>query len=247
MLLSSIPRLRQIVTQCTYKNKILDVILTNLHSAYSVPVIVPPVPADDPSNGAPSDHSTPVVYPRSGGDNSQSREYITRISRPLPESGIREFGQWIISEDWSCILENENPSEQVLAFERLIQDKMDTILPQKSMKFSRNFDLPFFTSDLKKLDRAVKRQYRKGGKSEKYLRLKTEYNRKYLQASKAYMEKSVRSLVQENPGKAYQTLKKLGAQPGDCTDESSFTLSSHLDKNLTTEQSMNRILEHLLA
>ena len=99
VLLSSIPRLRQIVTQCTYKNKILYVILTNLHSAYSVPVIVPPVPADDPSDGAPSDHSTPVVYPRSGGDNSQSREYITRISRPLPESGIREFGQWITSED----------------------------------------------------------------------------------------------------------------------------------------------------
>ena len=33
VLLSSIPRLRQIVTQCMYKNKILDVILTNLHSA----------------------------------------------------------------------------------------------------------------------------------------------------------------------------------------------------------------------
>ena len=61
------------------------------------------------------------------------------------------------------------------------------------------------------------------------------------------MEKSVRSLVQENAGKAYQTLKKLGAQPGDCTDESSFTLSSHLDKNLTTEQSMNRILEHFAS
>ena len=77
--------------------------------------------------------------------------------------------------------------------------------------------------------------------------MKTEYDRKYLQASKAYMEKSVRSLVQENAGKAYQPLKKLGAQPGDCTDESSFTLSSHLDKNLTTEQSMNRILEHFAS
>ena len=64
VLLSGIPRLRQIVTQCTYKNKILDVILTNLHSAYSVPEIVPPVPADDPCHGAPSDHYTPVAYPR---------------------------------------------------------------------------------------------------------------------------------------------------------------------------------------
>ena len=58
-LLTGIPRLKQIVTQYTHKNKILDVILTNMHSLYGVPVIVPPVPPDDPTCGVPSDHSTP--------------------------------------------------------------------------------------------------------------------------------------------------------------------------------------------
>ena len=94
------------------------------------------------------------------------------MSRPLPDSGIREFGRWITTEDWSSISDDENPSEQVLAFEKLIQDKLDVILPQKHVKISQNFDKPFFTYDLKKLDRLVKREYRKLQQSEKYLKLK---------------------------------------------------------------------------
>jgi hypothetical protein len=52
-LLSGIPRLKQIVSKATHNFKILDVILTNLHAAYSVPIIAPPVPPDDPRCGVP--------------------------------------------------------------------------------------------------------------------------------------------------------------------------------------------------
>ena len=84
---------------------VLDVMLTNMHRAYAVPIIVPPVPADDPLRGSPSDHRTPVSYPLTTQNVTESREYITKVSRPLPDSGIREFGQWISGEDWSCISE----------------------------------------------------------------------------------------------------------------------------------------------
>ena len=36
----------------------------------------------------------------------------------------------------------------------------------------------------------------------------------------------------------------MAAQPGDCSDEGSFTLSSHLEDNLTSEQSIERIAQH---
>ena len=36
----------------------------------------------------------------------------------------------------------------------------------------------------------------------------------------------------------------MGAQPGDCSDEGSFTLISHLEDNLTSEQSIERIAQH---
>ena len=43
-LLTGIPKLHQIVTQPTYKSKVLDIILTNMASLYCVPYIAPPVP-----------------------------------------------------------------------------------------------------------------------------------------------------------------------------------------------------------
>ena len=89
-LLLGIPRLRQIVTQATHNDKILDIILTNLHQMYSLPTIVPPVYPDNPLSGAvPSDHSTPLTRPITAENINQTKEYITKVSRPLPESGIR--------------------------------------------------------------------------------------------------------------------------------------------------------------
>ena len=243
-LLSSIPRLRQIVTKNTYKDKILDVMLTNMHQAYAVPMVVPAVPADDPRRGSPSDHSTPVACPLTANDVTAGREYTIKISRPLPDSGIREFGEWITREEWACLSDDANPTEQVLEFEKIMENKLDVIFPKKSVKICKNFDKPFITCDLKKLDRMVKREYRKHQKSQKYLKLKKDYDTKYLQAASAYLEKSVRAIKEENPGKAYKSLKKLGAQPGDCSDEGAFSLSSHLDENLSAEESTERIARH---
>ena len=62
-LLSGIPKMKQIVTRPTYKSKILDVIMTNLHAADSTPVIIPPVLPDDPTRGVASDHSTALATP----------------------------------------------------------------------------------------------------------------------------------------------------------------------------------------
>ena len=243
-LLTGIPRIRQIVTKVTHKFKVLDIILTNLSQLYCVPIIAPPVPPDDPLRGVPSDHSTPIAIPLAQDTNYQPREYLTKVNRPLPDSGVREFGQWICSELWTQISNDANPSEQVEEFEKLFNDKLNVIFPLKSVKIRPNFDKPFITADLKKLDRLVKREYRKHFISDKYLRLKTEYDLKFKNAAVAYLEKNIRSLKEEESGKAYRSLKKLGAQPGDCSDEGSFNLISHVEENLNTEQSIERIAQY---
>ena len=65
-----------------------------------------------------------------------------------------------------------------------------------------------------------------------------------VKAAVAYLEKNVRSLKEDNPGRAYKSLKKMSAQPGDVSDEGNFTLLSHMEENLSTEQSIERIAQY---
>ena len=215
-----------------------------MSSLYAVPEIVPAVPPDNPQVGVPSDHSTVVATPLTQDNVGRFRDFITRKYRPLPQSGITEFGRWICSEDWLGVTEQVNPTQQVEAFQNIVNTKLDTIFPQKTVKINPTLDKPFYTAELKKLDRQVKREYRRHFRSDKYWRLKDCYDRKYKKAAEEYLEKNVRSLKEDDPGRAYQSLKKLGAQPGDCSDEGSFTLLSHLEENFTTQESAEKIAEH---
>ena len=54
----------------------------------------------------------------------------------------------------------------------------------------------------------IKREYKKNFKSEKYIRLKKSYDEKLRKSSIAYLEKHVRSIKEDDPGKA---VKHTGA------------------------------------
>ena len=57
------PAFRHIVANPTRKDKILHISVTDLHSYYEVPLIIPPVQLDDGALGVPSDHSGVFVCP----------------------------------------------------------------------------------------------------------------------------------------------------------------------------------------
>ena len=82
---------------------------------------------------------------------------------------------------------------------------MDVIFPQKTVKLTVNVDKPFITSELKSLDRQIKRVYRKQNKSAKYWRLKKLFTNKYDKATTAYLEKNVRSVKEDDPGTVYRS------------------------------------------
>ena len=242
-LLNALPRLKQLISQATCNGKVLDVLLTNLHEYYNLPVIVPPVPADNPAQGKPSDHSVPVATPHTSAGVNMSNQYKTKITRPLPESGIRQFGQWIVQENWECIEATRSPSDQAVLLQQLLESKLNEFLPTRKVRLT-NKDKQWMDSELKKLDRAKKREWCRKGKSTRYLNLKEEFDRKFKEASNRYLEKNVRDLKESDPGKAYATLKRMGAQPGDNLDDGSFSLLQHLENNLTNQQSVDRIAEH---
>ena len=69
-------KMRQIVDKPTRKNKILDVIITNVPDLYKSPIIVPPVPCDVPGVGVPSDHSVPVCVPHTDRHSRPVHSYM---------------------------------------------------------------------------------------------------------------------------------------------------------------------------
>ena len=179
-IVDALPKCNQIVTRCTYKNrKIHDVILTNMSQLFSTPFIAPAVQPDVPGQGVPSDHDMAVAVPLAvAGEGAVTREYTMKISRPLPDSGIRDFGQWITRENWSVLRNTESTSEQGLALKKLLQVQVDNKFPLKSCRVS-NTDKPWVTKAIKQLDRWKKAEYKKRGRSEKYEKLLKSYNDKY--------------------------------------------------------------------
>ena len=71
-----------------------------------------------------------------------------------------------------------------------------------------------------------------------------EFEKKFKKAAKDHLEKNVEMLLESEPGKAYATLKKMGAQPGDNLDDGSFNLIEHLEANLTSKESVEKIATH---
>ena len=139
-----------------------------------------------------------------------------------------------------------SPSEQTTLFEKLLQDNLNLFCPLKTVKLSSQ-DKPWMNWELKKLHRLKSREYIKKGQSDKYKSLQKEFDTKYKAAGLKYLDKNTEALKDTNPGQAYRILKRLGAQPGDCTDNNTFKLPSHSAENLTNQESAERIASYFSA
>jgi hypothetical protein len=197
-------------------------------SFYSKSVVVPSV--------------EPIIYPLDNNRIKESTEYKVRTTRPLPESGVRRFGQAMVEEDWEEVKPEDSPTQQDEALQALLARMLEDSLPTKTVRL-RHTDKPYITQEIKVIDRRRRREYEKNGKSTKYYQLQCTYERKLKDATQKFLNKNVRALMETQPGKAYSALKRLGAQPGDTVDAGSFELPEHVSLGLTAQQSADRIAQ----
>ena len=245
-LLQALPRFKQIVTQPTHGDKIIDVIIMNCADMYAVVEVGDPVLPDNPRQAKPSDHKVPVARPLATASRPVSNEYTVKTYRPLPESAVREFLAWIHAEQWGELAIHSSPSEQVDVFQNIVNAKVEELFPERKVKLSQQ-DKQFITSEIKSLDRQKKKEWKQHGKSAKYKHLKQQFDEKYKKAASNYLSKAVSNLKIENPGKAAKTLKKMGASPGDCDDSSSFTLQNHIEEGLSVKEQLARFSDYFIA
>ena len=234
-------KLKQIVDKPTRQGAILDIIIMNTFTFYNSPEIAPPIQPDDATSGKPSDHSVPTCFPHTNSGCRPRRNFKTIKYRPLPESRLRDFGQWITDVNWDDYLNDLTPTQQVVKFERFLDENLERFCPTKTVRLSSQ-DKPWITGELKHLARKKSREYVKRGKSDKYKEICKEFSEKYEIAAKKFIEDNVEMLMEAKPGQAYQTLKKLGAQPGDCTDGNDFLLEGH--ETLSAKESSEKIANY---
>ena len=129
-LLRALPRFVQTVAHNTHSNKIIDVLLMNCSSFYAVPEVTAPLLPDCPTVAKPSDHKVPIARPLAFSSQPQCNVYRTKTCRPLPDSEVRSFMQWIHAEQWDSVAIDGSTTAQVAAYQKVVQEKVDQLFPE---------------------------------------------------------------------------------------------------------------------
>ena len=205
--------LQQMVKVPTRLNpdRTLDPIITSLVDYYRDPVTKPPINSDVGKRGVASDHLVVLMQPLTKTRQIQPRIYKSIKTGPINVDGLRKFSKWVENCDWSAIYECSDANKKAEIFQALLLEKFEECFPLKIIKVS-NDDKPWFTSDLKTLDRRRKREFFKNQKSEHWMSL----NKLFLERSKAakakYYEDMVCDLKESNPRQWHSKLKRMSGQ-----------------------------------
>ena len=179
-MLAGDPTLRQIVLQNTNKNKdkIMDIVVTDLFTGYQEPVLLPAVPVDQGKQGVPSDHAGVIVIPRTNLSSSRARPRRKTFEvQRMPETLIAEFGPVLMHQTWSCLQDGMSADEMVVKFQDSATRLVDAHFPKKTVTITEG-EKPYFTEELKKLRRKRDRIYQKSGKCANYLLIQNKFQSK---------------------------------------------------------------------
>ena len=113
---------------------ILDTIITSLSKFYEAPVTKPPIMSDNSDKGKPSDHLIVLWKPVCGSRVLPERVYRTIETRPLTQSGILKFSEWIQYESWHEIYQFSDVHTKASKFQNLL---LKNILNASRSKYSK--------------------------------------------------------------------------------------------------------------
>ena len=206
------PNLKQVVTVPTRLNPdaILDIIITTLPKYYQEPVTKPPI-NNDADNGKPSDHLVVLMEPITRAIDCPPRQYTNVEFRPITDSGLVLFGQWLADQTWDFLYRETDLHKKAEIFQKILMEKYYEVFPLKTLRVCSE-DQPWISLHLKNLDRKRKREFYKNKKSPKWEKLNTEFVEKSNQEKRKYYENIVQDLKTSNTGKWYSKLKRMSGQ-----------------------------------
>ena len=233
-ILDSYGALRQIITTATRKSAILDCIITDLHTLYQMPRCLPPLQVDSDKDGSDSDHNI-ILLPPITSEHISRHGKRTVITRPLPDSAVNKFSQFICTHSWEEVIGERDIDKKVNNFHNTLRSKLDEFFPERKVLVSY-MDKKWITPQLKNLNRKIKREFYKNRKSNKWKKLKGKF--KYLKRRriKDFYTEFVKELKASDPAKWYTMAKRLGAEAYQNNGELKVECLKGLDDDQASEE-----------
>ena len=158
------------------------------------------------------------------------------ITRPLRDSNMRTFGQWICSEPWDGVFGASSCDTMAQSLEDSLSIKYKEHFPQKSVVIRSN-DKPWINGTIRRLILQRNNAYRSGNMNAyKPLRNRVIYEIK--QAKRNFYAKNVEVLNKMQPGKWHKNIRNLTGHNNKSGDFDLPCLGNTID-----EQS-NKLNEH---
>ena len=213
------PNLNQLIKVPTRLNPdaILENIISTLGYFYLEPFTILPLDNDEDKDGKPSDH-LPVIFKPINNSENRKQNYRMIKFRPLLQSGIEHFGNWIKDQNWSDIFELETAHQKAEKLQSMLLTQLNISLPEKTLKVNEN-DVPWVNHKVKKIDRKCKREYSKNKKSKKWKFLKEMYDNTIKEAKEKYYCDIVDDLKTSDVGKWYSKLKRMSSDDKSRSDK----------------------------
>ena len=150
-IIDSLEDMKQVVETPTHRNRVLDIILTNMKENFYPPFVRDPLECDEDLPGEPSDHKI-VIFLLKTVSNSQMIPPRKSIkSRRITQSGINEFGRFSTAHNWYEILSTDDIDEKTRNFHNTIRFKYEELFPEISITVSP-LDKSWMTPELKRIN-----------------------------------------------------------------------------------------------
>ena len=91
---------------------------------------------------------------------------------------------------------------------QMVLEKLDEFCPEKARKISSD-DEPWFSDQLKRLDRRRRRQFRLNRRSRKYKKLQRLFKRKVSKVKRLFKKKFIDDVMNARDGQWYSKLKTI--------------------------------------
>ena len=186
----------KIVDKPTRGDNVLDKVLTNIADVYNRPAVINPIRN--------SDHRTIIVSPKA----TIPKPKRQKISiRPIRDSSIRSFGQWLTSVDWSWLLNLENAADMQVSFQDELTTAYERCFPQITF-VRREDDKPWMNNRIRSLIDQRQAAYQSGNLP-RYSQLRNQVEREIKATKSKFFLGKVSHLKKSQPGKWYKEIRNI--------------------------------------